>query len=368
MTLPLPKLLELRQSYQSLLIEAQRQATEAKEQIAHINALLESGLSFPTLNLPAVEITTVESHVLPLPPATSEAEAQAQTEPLPQPKVKASTKVPKAIAAKPPQSEEIALLPVYAGLNRLEAIAKILGEHRGQSFHKDRITQLLYGEINPERLNEVGRRVRLSLYQGIRKGLWQNAPQQSSSYWIPAPEGKQKTRKTSTAETKEKSEIFEAPSVSTGSIAVPLPDPGIQVTPTQEPEESSNRRGRSPLVSLPAEFVGLSKLEAVSKILAEQPEQVMHIDALIERLYGSLSAEAQQQERVRMKDVMKRGIVQKRWHKAVGATSSIVLVKQTPPVAAPASTSPTGRKAKATSKTKASRSTKAKPKQSKKTS
>ncbi|HEY9824394.1 MAG TPA: hypothetical protein V6D19_03035 [Stenomitos sp.] len=29
---------------------------------------------------------------------------------------------------------------VDAGLNKLEAIAKVLGEHRGQTFHEDKIT------------------------------------------------------------------------------------------------------------------------------------------------------------------------------------------------------------------------------------
>jgi hypothetical protein len=83
-------------------------------------------------------------------------------------------------------------------------------------------------------------------------------------------------------------------------------------------------RGRTQVLSLPAQYAGLSKIDTVAKVLGENNGKVMHIDEIIEQLYGKLSGEDLKAEKVRMKDVMTRGVQRQLWDKAPGVASSIV--------------------------------------------
>ena len=70
---------------------------------------------------------------------------------------------------------------------------------------------------------------------------------------------------------------------------------------------------------------GLSKIDAVSKVLAEQSGTVMHIEDIIERLYGELPKAELKAEKDRMKDVMTRGVKRGLWSRASGIPSSFVV-------------------------------------------
>jgi hypothetical protein len=106
-----------------------------------------------------------------------------------QPQVKANVKAEKAIALEPRLT--LGLLPVHKGLNKLEAIQKVLIEQSGHVLHQDTIFQLLYGDVSPDVLKVERMRMRASLVQGVTKGLWKKAPQ-PSSYGVSASSGKPK--------------------------------------------------------------------------------------------------------------------------------------------------------------------------------
>jgi hypothetical protein len=95
----------------------------------------------------------------------------------------------KAPAAK--GNAAISLLPAYAGMNKLEAIAQVLTEQSGHVLHQDAIFQLLYGEVGPEVLSNESKRMRASLFQGVTKGLWEKASNRPSSYLVKASNGRQ---------------------------------------------------------------------------------------------------------------------------------------------------------------------------------
>ena len=91
---------------------------------------------------------------------------------------------PKASAPKNSGGGSLALLPEFEGMNKLEAISKVLNAQSGHALHQDSIIQLLYGDLSPEVLKGETRKLRLSLFQCVGKGLWQKAPNQPSSYLV----------------------------------------------------------------------------------------------------------------------------------------------------------------------------------------
>jgi hypothetical protein len=242
---------------------------------------------------------------------------------------KASTAQAKALAAKPKTADlsdgrdSISLLPAYAGMNKLEAIAQVLTEQSGHVLHQDTIFQLLYGEVSPERISEESKRMRASLFQGATKGLWEKASNRPSSYLVEVRNGRRpKSTSEKTADaiavpiTKAPGKSGRKPSGSTGAKADSRGDLSAL------PQTAS--RGRTQVLSLPARYAGLSKIETVAKVLQENNGTTMHMDEIIEQLYGKLSGDDLKAEKVRMKDVMTRGVQRKLWNKAQGVPSSIV--------------------------------------------
>jgi hypothetical protein len=306
---PTATLVELRKHYQSIATQAEQRANEVRAQIAHIDALLVNGLV--QFHASTAATAPLETSILP-PEDTAEAD---------QVKAKAVARSAKAIASPSVKKGEISLMPAYTGLNKLEAIAKVLSGQVGQPLHQNAIIQLLYGNLGPEELTEARRKMRASLYQGTTKGLWQKAPHERSSYWIPAPTSNhpQAITKTPPADPKP---ISPQPLVKgKGKASIK------QKSSATAPENlvKSPTRGRAQILVLPPQYEGLSKIEAVSKVLQENLGNVMHIDTIIAKLYGVLSPKAITAERVRMKDVMKRGVERKLWQKAPGVTSSIMI-------------------------------------------
>jgi hypothetical protein len=232
---------------------------------------------------------------------------------------KAKAPKAKAEAAAPAEGNGLSLLPAYEGMNKLEAVSQILTEQSGHELHQDTIFQLLYGDVSPEVLKVESRRMRASLYQGVSKGLWQRAAKQPSSYIIKASNGRKPKAAapvTETAPTSEPAKSGRKPSTSSKEKAKSGSD---RTAPTK-----SGSRGRTQVLSLPSQYAGLSKIETVAKVLEDNNGKVMHMEEIIEQLYGKLSGDDLKAEKVRMKDVMTRGVQRKLWNKAQGVPSSIV--------------------------------------------
>ena len=236
-----------------------------------------------------------------------------------------SSTASKASATPPARPGQLQLLPEFEGMSKLTAISKVLSDHAGQVLHQDSIIKLLYGELSPEVLKAETRKLRSSLFQGANKGLWDKAPKQLSSYLVKAS----KSRKAKPTEAIESAapELPETPSTKAETASAKLgrkqSKPKTEKAAVSKPKQAS--RGREQVLSLPTEFEGLSKIEAVSKVLADQSGTVMHIEDIIERLYGELPKAELKAEKDRMKDVMIRGVKRGLWSRASGIPSSFVV-------------------------------------------
>jgi hypothetical protein len=84
---------------------------------------------------------------------------------------------------------------------------------------------------------------------------------------------------------------------------------------------------RNSLTLLPA-YQGLRKLEAIGKVLEAGQGQEVTIDAVVQTLYGSLSAAEHKAERFRMKTAMFQGVQKALWKKALTPSSYFIGASQ----------------------------------------
>jgi hypothetical protein len=318
---PTSDLIELRHYYENLVAQSESQATQAKAQIEHIDALLVN-----TLIQSQGQITLRADIVENVPAALSAAQTQATetTQSIPNvPPAKAkTTKAKPEERASSRSRESFPLLPQYKGMTKLESIGQILSEQSGYALHQDAITQLLYGDLSAEVLKVESRRMRASLFQGVTKGLWQRAVRQPSCYIIQSDDG-YKSPASSERSILSKTRIHPVASTKLGRKpkASSIEPRAVKENALVKPAT----RGRTQVLSLPAQYAGLSKIDAVAKVLEEDLGTVMHMDEIIRHLYGKLTDNELKLEKVRMKDVMTRGVQRKLWQKAKGVPSSIVM-------------------------------------------
>jgi hypothetical protein len=182
MTNSTPTLIDLRHHYATIIAQSEYQSTQAKEQLAHLDALLENELPQPKA-FPLLETAVIASH-----PAIA-----IRIEPTFPPVAKASTAIAKAPAAKtetaiapikPPmlktdpakQRISLPILPAHEGMTKLDAIATVLEKNLGEVLHQDRIIQLLYGELSLADLKKERVRMDTCLRNGVKAHRWKKAP------------------------------------------------------------------------------------------------------------------------------------------------------------------------------------------------
>jgi hypothetical protein len=317
---PTSDLIELRHYYENLVAQSESQATQAKAQIEHIDALLVNTL------LQTQGQITLRADILENVPATLSA-AQTQATEATQNISKASLSKAKTTKLKPEEKasfrsrESFPLLPQYEGMTKLQSIRQILSEQSGHALHQDTITQLLYGDLSAEVLKIESRRMRASLFQGITKGLWQRALRQPSCYIIQSDNGHKSPAGAERSISAEPSLYPVASSTKLGR----KPKASTESRAKEDALVMPATRGRTQVLSLPAQYAGLSKIDAVAKVLEKDLGTVMHMDEIIQHLYGKLTDNELKLEKVRMKDVMTRGVQRKLWQKAKGVPSSIVM-------------------------------------------
>lgn len=91
-----------------------------------------------------------------------------------------------------------------------------------------------------------------------------------------------------------------------------------KTTASQDKAKKTKRQGRrssSSVLKMNKPYDKMTKIDAISKIMQENPGRVMHTDDLSLILFGKLTPEQHQAERARMKTLMYRGVDQNRWLK-----------------------------------------------------
>jgi hypothetical protein len=102
------------------------------------------------------------------------------------PKTSPASPSPKGSKAKSPNSgktskrNSLPLLPEYAGMKKLDAIAMVLEKNRGEVLHHDTIIQMLYGDLSLADLKDERVRIKTALLTGVKNKRWQKSPIPSS--------------------------------------------------------------------------------------------------------------------------------------------------------------------------------------------
>jgi hypothetical protein len=303
MSHPTANLINLRQHYESIIAQCQSQASQAKEQLAHIDALLLNGLlqgAMQTLTAVIAPEQPALTTALELDEAGEGSQSQAKSSPSREVK---ATPVPKPI----PQGNRIPrpLLPEYRGMKRLEAIAKALQSTPGQEVKIDSLSQTLFGNLSESDRILERKRLYTLLHQGEKRGLWKKG---TSPYSY---------RIGNTETTEAMQSIPQAPA----------PQPKASAAKTKgaiAPHPESLSREKAPLSLLPA-YEGMSKLEAIAQVLAAQSGHVLHQDTIFQLLYGEVSPEVLNRESKRMRASLFQGVTKGLWEKASNQPCSYLL-------------------------------------------
>jgi hypothetical protein len=95
-----------------------------------------------------------------------------------------------------------------------------------------------------------------------------------------------------------------------------------------EPVPTQTEQGtvlRETVLPLLAPFTGMTKTQAVAKVMEDHAGKVMSLDDIIDLLHGALDRNTLQQERKRMRTIMWRGVDRQRWDKVKGKDSHYTL-------------------------------------------
>lgn len=330
-------LVALKAQYESELTEAGSKATYYKEQLVHLNALLLDRL------LPSQEFRTVQPLEQPEPVLAFTLQDESPND---RPSLPPASKA-KADSQAPASRVSLPFLPKYQGKKKLEAIGEVMQSHVGEVLHQDTIIQLLFGELSPAALKTERLRMKTALLQGVKKGFWSKAPK-PSSYILKASKAKAEQAAPAAAKSKAAPKASpakpraakptssgrktKAPKTTSRPVAASKAKASPSAKPARGRQSAKTKApGQSPRIILPmhSDFTGLSKIEAVEKVMAENAGKPVHIDTIIDRLFGKLSGPEAKAEKGRMKDVMNRGRDRKLWNKAPAPLSFVMTASST---------------------------------------
>ena len=177
----------LHSSLQSFLSEYEDKVAQARDQLAHVEALLGT--------LPAQAPTTKakKKEVVAVAPVVA---AVVIDEVLPAPtkgrKPKDIAKPSVAPVAMPAATGRgrghrrgsLTTRPAYEGLTLTEAIEKILNERQGQAVNADDVVSILYGDLTESVFRVAKERVTKNLSKGKGENRWKRVPNQLGYYTL----------------------------------------------------------------------------------------------------------------------------------------------------------------------------------------
>jgi hypothetical protein len=340
-------LIALRDHYQSLLADYASKSTHAREQLSHINALLVDQLvASPTqATAPLSAVIQEPSATLALTgatetphesPATALSEFPAgvsaasngkkprkQTTRRLTTRKKASSdqgnKEPEitslALEPKPIQptaqrkgnrpETKLPLLPAYAGLSKIEAIAKVIQDNAGKVVHIDQLINSLVGELSGADLIAERGRMRNTLNRGAKNGQWVKLKDRELSYTLdskllkstPAAKPEAQPENQLTAKNRSRSKVL-AKSVQKSLL------------PSQETPAND--------LDFRPQYVGKSLSESVENVMQAHRGQAMTSDSVAKVLFGDIDGATLAKIKKQLNGVFSRGVSQQRWKQVKG--------------------------------------------------
>jgi hypothetical protein len=265
--------LELQQYYARLVTEYESMYRTARSQLDHVEALLSSysnsGNNLASTDQKQVQVLSVPQELLSLMPSEDADSPDVDFE---SDNVAADTilvSTPNQPSSQDTQVAsiedddelakvvEIPLLPQYGKLTRIEAIEKLLQERSGTVCHIDFIVRSLYGDLEPNLLKTVKRRVHSSLTHGVSKNFWAAIADEPGCYTLDLNLVTSKNdAKSKAAKNKHKKPPFILPKIK-----------------------------RVPMVG---EFEGKVVIEAITIVLQRNSGKVFSVAEILSQLYGDL--------------------------------------------------------------------------------
>jgi hypothetical protein len=311
------QLIAQRDRYQTYIDQCNQQATHARQQLAHINALLLDQL------LPAVDSSQIPSQTAqPIaftathqessyPSALPSSTPAPEVDPLSKPATKVKSKPSKpAIAAKakspadqkrPGSPLQLPLLAPYASMSKIAAVGQVLQEHRGSSVNPETIIQKLYGDLNIADQKAEHGRMRATLNQGVRNGLWKKVKGRGGDYTLEQPKPPSE------------SAVEQPPSKSQRS---------------QKPPKPKSQSATEPAVAKPAlgrgKARGQSLMEQVIDVMIAHPRAVMTSEAVAKEIFGVLPSREWAAIRKRISGVFSQGVKEGKWERVPNETGAYI--------------------------------------------
>lgn len=325
-------LVTLRDHYQGLLAEQERNILYLQQTVNNLNGLLENPL-FPS---PGEGVEALNglglTASLGMPQASapkkgrkSSAKTSRKTGSKISGKVKATSRSQgKSQGARGKGPETILpLLPEFAGLSKINAVAKILSAHAGQVLHIDQIIQLLLGDLTEADVKAERGRIKDTLYRGAQEDRWVKFQGKPQSY---------------TLDESLLDKTVMAASASVESVAKPTPGKKRASTKTGTKTKRSTRKSQKTTASKgkskgnqsqwrPA-YVGQSLTAAVAQILKGNRGKVMTAETIAEELFQPEQQFSQQDWAAIKKQigtVLSKGLSLKQWQRMAKQRGAYVL-------------------------------------------
>ena len=160
----------LKDHYEAILAASESKVREAKEQLIHIDALLE--------NTPQPD------------GVQKKAPSSRQRSSKPAPVAKTTRRVTKGTkrkASKPGRTMALTPLAAFEGMSKIDAVAKIFQDNHGKILHLDDIIEELLGELSLAELEAERIRMKNVMGRGVKRGLWTKVQNVPLSYILESP-------------------------------------------------------------------------------------------------------------------------------------------------------------------------------------
>jgi len=196
--------------------------------------------------------------------------------------------------------QDIPMQGEYQPLRRIEAVEKLLQQHKGSVCHIDFVVRSLYGELEPKVWKVVKGRVQSTLTQGRESGKWSLVPGKPGYYTVDLKSLNSKSKNSSSKPSQTQTE-----KPSTQATANISEDSSSKPSQTQARKPSPQAKTNA--IPMKGEFEGKFLIDAISLLLQKNKRKVFDANEIINKLYGELSPEQLQKVRPGVLNELSRG-------------------------------------------------------------
>jgi hypothetical protein len=298
MSLDLPldqsALIASKERLQAFLAENEAKVAQAREQLHHIEALLNFSSGFAP------------------PPSTPRKVRAAKTSQVP-PATEQPAKSPRKR-----RDTSLKFLPQYQNQTLTDAVLSIFRENRGKCLDADTIAKILYGDLPSDRMALAKERITKNLSKGKIDGLWQRVPGHIGYYTL------------SLEDIKEDIASLNLPKKTRGGRTKTATAPVVsrrKTKPVKEAKTEAPKRQRNSLrgLKMRSPYQGSTMMNAISKVLKEREGEFVNADLVVKALYGELPHDTFRLVKDRVTKSLSKGKIDGLWERVPEQTGYYTL-------------------------------------------